>query len=96
MTKADIVSEISNSTGTEKLVVQSIIEAFMESIKSSMIKDKNIYFRGFGSFVVKKRAKKIGRNISKKTSVIIPEHFVPTFKPAKEFKIGMKSNKTKK
>jgi DNA-binding protein HU-beta len=96
MTKADIVSEISNRIGVEKLTVQSTIEAFMGTIKSSMVKDKNIYLRGFGSFVVKKRAKKKARNISKNMILIIPKHFVPTFKPAKEFKSELKSIKPKK
>jgi len=85
MTKADIISEISQKTGIEKVSVQVTVEAFMQSIKNSMSDGKNIYLRGFGSFIVKKRAEKTGRNISKNTTVIIPAHFIPAFKPAKTF-----------
>ena len=92
MTKADIVNEISKSTGIEKITVQKTVEAFMESIKDSMVKDKNIYLRGFGSFIVKKRAKKTARNISKNTTIIIPEHNIPSFKPAKSFVGKVKTN----
>jgi DNA-binding protein HU-beta len=92
MTKADIVNEISRTTGIEKITVQKTVEAFMETIKDSMVKDKNIYLRGFGSFIVKKRAKKTARNISKNTTIIIPEHFIPSFKPAKSFVTKVKSN----
>ena len=94
MTKADIVSEISSKTGVEKLAVQATVEAFMNSIKGSLENGKNVYLRGFGSFIVKKRAKKTGRNISKNTSIIIPEHFIPAFKPAKTFVSSVK-NKVK-
>lgn len=92
MTKADIVNEISKSTGIEKVTVQKAVEAFMETVKDSMIKEKNVYLRGFGSFVIKKRAKKTARNISKNTTIVIPEHFVPAFKPAKSFVSKVKSN----
>lgn len=92
MTKADIVNEISKSTGIEKITVQKTVEAFMETIKDSMVKDKNIYLRGFGSFIVKKRAKKTARNISKNTTIIIPEHHIPSFKPAKTFVNKVKAN----
>jgi len=85
MTKADIVNEISKSTGIEKVTVQKTVEAFMETLKGANVKGKNVYLRGFGSFVVKKRAKKTARNISKNTTIIIPEHFIPSFKPAKSF-----------
>ena len=74
MTKADIVSEIAKSTGVEKVQVQAIVEAFMESIKTSLTQKNNVYLRGFGSFIVKKRAKKVARNISKNTTITIPEH----------------------
>ncbi|MFO0320966.1 MAG: HU family DNA-binding protein, partial [Bacteroidota bacterium] len=77
MTKADIVSEISDKTGIEKIIVQTTIEAFMKSIRSSMSDGKNVYLRGFGTFLVKKRAEKIGRNISKNTTVVIPAHYIP-------------------
>jgi len=82
MTKADIVNEISEKTGVEKIAVQATVEAFMKTIRNSMIEGKNVYLRGFGTFVVKKRAEKIGRNISKNTTVVIPAHYIPAFKPA--------------
>jgi len=85
MTKADIVNEISKKTGIEKVLVQKSIESFMEIMKESMVKGNNIYLRGFGSFILKKRAQKTARNISKNTTLIIPEHFIPSFKPAKTF-----------
>lgn len=85
MTKADIVAEIADKTGIEKVAVQTTVEAFMNSIKTSLEAGDNVYLRGFGSFVVKKRAQKTGRNISKNTTIIIPAHQVPSFKPAKEF-----------
>ena len=81
MTKADIVSEIAKSTGVEKVQVQAIVEAFMDSIKTSLTNKNNVYLRGFGSFIVKKRAKKVARNISKNTTITIPEHNIPAFKP---------------
>lgn len=92
MTKADIISEISTKTGIEKVDVQETVEAFFKVIKSSMIGGENVYVRGFGSFVVKKRAQKTARNISKNTAIIIPEHFVPSFKPAKVFVDKVKNN----
>lgn len=85
MTKADIVTEISDKTGIEKVAVQATIEEFMKSIRESLSQGENVYLRGFGSFIVKKRAQKTGRNISKNTTIIIPEHNVPAFKPAKSF-----------
>lgn len=90
MTKADIVSEIAKSTGVEKVQVQAIVEAFMESIKTSLTQKNNVYLRGFGSFIVKKRAKKVARNISKNTTIAIPEHNIPAFKPAKSFAAKVK------
>lgn len=90
MTKADIVSEIAKSTGVEKVRVQAIVEAFMESIKTSLTNNNNVYLRGFGSFIVKKRAKKVARNISKNTTITIPEHNIPAFKPAKSFAAKVK------
>src|ERR1051325_11841957 len=92
MTKADIVNEISEKTGIEKMVVQATVEAFMKTIRNSMIEGKNVYLRGFGTFGVKKRAEKIGRNISKNTTVVIPAHFIPAFKPAKTFSERVKKN----
>ena len=85
MTKADIVAEIANKTGIEKVTVQHTVEAFMDAVKNSMTSGENVYLRGFGSFVIKKRAEKTGRNISKNTTIIIPEHNIPAFKPAKSF-----------
>ena len=90
MTKADIVSEIAKSTGVEKVQVQAIVEAFMESIKTSLTQKNNVYLRGFGSFIVKKRAKKVARNISKNTTITIPEHNIPAFKPAKSYAAKVK------
>ncbi len=92
MTKADIVSEIAKSTGIEKVATLKIVEAMMENIKSSIEKGDNVYLRGFGSFIVKKRAKKTARNISKNTSLVIPEHFIPAFKPAKSFMVKVKNS----
>jgi len=92
MTKADIVSEISKGTGIEKITVQKTVEAFMESIKGSLAKNQNVYLRGFGSFIVKERAQKTARNISKNTTIIIPAHNIPAFKPAKTFVGKVKSN----
>ncbi|MFR9619868.1 MAG: HU family DNA-binding protein [Rikenellaceae bacterium] len=85
MTKADIVNEIAKSTGVEKTQVMSIVEAFMDSVKNSVAANNPVYLRGFGSFIVKKRAQKVARNISKETSIIIPEHNIPAFKPSKSF-----------
>lgn len=90
MTKADIISEIAKSTGVEKVQVQAIVEAFMDSIKTSLTNKNNVYLRGFGSFIVKKRAKKVARNISKNTTITIPEHNIPAFKPAKSFAAKVK------
>ena len=85
MTKADIVSEISKNTGIDKSTVLASVESFMEIVKGSLAKGENVYLRGFGSFVVKKRAQKTARNISKNTTIIIPAHNIPSFKPAKTF-----------
>lgn len=85
MTKADIVNEIAKNTGVDKASVLKTVEAFMEAIKESLSKDENVYLRGFGSFVIKKRAEKTARNISKNTTIIIPAHNIPSFKPAKTF-----------
>ncbi len=90
MTKADIVSEIAKSTGVEKVQVQAIVEAFMESIKTSLTQKNNVYLRGYGSIIVKKRAKKVARNISKNTTITIAEHNIPAFKPAKSFAAKVK------
>jgi DNA-binding protein HU-beta len=85
MTKADIVNEISKNTGIDKATVLTTVEAFMEAVKLSLSKDENVYLRGFGSFIIKERAEKTARNISKNTTIIIPAHKIPAFKPAKTF-----------
>ena len=90
MTKADIVSEIAKSTGVEKVQVQAIVEAFMESIKTSLTNNNTVYLSGFGSFSVTKSAKTVARNISKNTTITIPEHNIPAFKPAKSFAAKVK------
>ena len=90
MTKAEIVTEIANKTGIEKKDVLNTIEAFMEVVKESLTNEENVYLREFGSFIVKKRAQKTARNISKNTTIIIPEHNIPAFKPAKTFNISVK------
>src|ERR1035437_7095144 len=92
MTKADIINDIAEKTGIEKLTVQASVEAFMKSVKNSMENGENVYLRGFGSFIVKKRAEKTGRNISKNTTIIIPAHYIPAFKPAKTFAEEVKKN----
>ena len=93
MTKADIVNEISKNTGVEKAQVQQIVEAFMESIKDAMIADNNVYLRGFGIFIIKQRAQKVALNISKNTTMTIPAHKIPAFKPAKSFAVKVKGLK---
>lgn len=85
MTKADIVSDISKKTGIDRTTVLTTVEAFMASVKEALAEEENVYLRGFGSFILKKRAQKTARNISKNTTIIIPEHNIPAFKPAKTF-----------
>ena len=85
MTNADIVNEIAKSTGFDKSQVLETLELFMEIVKDSLSNDKNVYLRGFGSFIVKTRSQKTARNISQGTTIIIPEHKIPAFKPAKVF-----------
>ena len=85
MTKAEIVNEVAKATGIEKVAVQTVVEATMESIKSSLIKGNPVYLRGFGSFIIKHRAQKAARNITRKTTMTIPAHDIPAFKPAKSF-----------
>ena len=85
MTKADIVNEIAKNTGIDKASVLTTVESFMEVVRESLAENENVYLRGFGSFIVKKRAQKTARNISKNTTIIIPEHNIPAFKPAKAF-----------
>lgn len=93
MTKADVINEISDKTGIDKADVQASVEAFFSVIKNSMAEGENIYVRGFGSFVNKKRAQKIARNISKNTAIVIEEHHVPSFKPSKIFVEKIKNSK---
>ena len=85
MTKADIVKEIAASTGIEKQVVLQVVEGLMETIKTSMINGDEVFLRGFGSFIIKHRAEKAARNITKNTTMVIPAHNIPAFKPAKSF-----------
>ena len=92
MTKADIVSEISKSTGIDRATVLKTVEAFMESVMDSMKAGNNVYLRGFGSFVVKKRAAKAARHIKNETTIIIPERYVPTFKPSQYFSENLRKN----
>lgn len=92
MTKADIVSKISEKLGLEKNDVQAVVESIMQEVKTSLEDGENVYLRGFGSFIIKTRAEKLGRNISKNTTVKIPAHNIPSFKPAKIFVEGVKAN----
>ncbi|MDP4679165.1 MAG: integration host factor subunit beta [Cyclobacteriaceae bacterium] len=85
MTKADVINEIADKTGIDRLDVQASVEAFFSVVKNSMASGENIYVRGFGSFINKKRAKKIARNISKNTAMVIEAHYIPSFKPSKVF-----------
>lgn len=91
MTKADIVSRISDKTGIERQDVQATVEAFMESVRDSLEQGNNVYLRGFGSFVIKRRAKKTGRDILKNKTIEIPAHNIPSFKPAKSFMENVKA-----
>jgi DNA-binding protein HU-beta len=97
VTKAEVITQIADQTGIDKADVQITVEAFFSVVKNSMANGENIYVRGFGSFVNKKRAKKVARNISKNTAIVIDEHFVPSFKPSKVFIEKIKgSSKVKK
>lgn len=91
MTKAELINEISTKTGVDKLSVQTSVEAFMKVIRNTVASNNSVYLRGFGSFIPKKRAEKLGRIIKNNTTILIPEHFIPAFKPAKTF-----SDKVKK
>ncbi|MBQ1648160.1 MAG: integration host factor subunit beta, partial [Bacteroidales bacterium] len=82
MTKAEIVNEVAKATGIEKATVQTVVEGFMESVKDSVCKGNPVYLRGFGSFIIKHRAQKTARNITKQTTLTIPAHDIPAFKPA--------------
>ena len=91
MTKAELVNTISNKLGTEKNETQKVVEAFMQEIRTSMYNGDNVYLRGFGSFIIKTRAAKTGRNISKNTAIEIPAHNIPAFKPSKTFVAKVKA-----
>ncbi|BBL15847.1 HU family DNA-binding protein [Alistipes communis] len=90
MTKAEMVREIADKTGIEKQVVMQIVEGMMESIRNSMINGEEVFLRGFGSFIIKRRAQKTARNISKNTTIVIPTHNIPAFKPSKSFRLKVK------
>ncbi|AVM50448.1 HU family DNA-binding protein [Capnocytophaga sp. oral taxon 878] len=92
MTKAEIVARISDKLGIDRSDVQQTVETFMEEVIKSLESGNNVYLRGFGSFVVKKRAEKTGRNISQNTTIIIPAHNIPAFKPAQQFVDAVKDN----
>ena len=92
MTKADLVKNISDKTGMDKSDVPMIAEKFMNEVKNSLKNNENVYIRGFGSFIVKTRAEKTGRNISKNVAVVIPAHNIPAFKPSKTFVNSVKQN----
>ncbi len=94
MRKADLVNAIAEKTGVPKVDVLVTLETFFKEVKSSLSDGENVYIRGFGSFVIKKRAKKIGRHIKKNMAIEIPEHFIPSFKPAKVFVEQVKGNVT--
>ena len=85
MTKAEVVAEIANKTGIEKVTVLATVETMMEVIKENMVKGNNVYLRGFGSFIIKQRAQKTARNITQNKAMIVPAHNIPAFKPAKPF-----------
>ena len=92
MTKADLISLVSAQTGMDKVNVKKVIESFTENVKNSLKSNKNVYLRGFGSFLVVKKAEKTARNIRKNTSIVIPEHYAPKFKPVKSFVDDVKEN----
>ncbi len=92
MRKADIVASVSEKTGVQKVDVLVALEAFFKEVKDSLAEGENVYIRGFGSFIVKRRAEKIGRHIKENKAIVIPEHYIPAFKPAKVFVEQVKSN----
>ena len=85
MTKQEIVDRIAQQTGMEKILVTTVVEAFMENVKEAMIGGNEVFLRGFGSFIIKQRAEKVARNISKNTTIVIPAHPIPAFRPTKTF-----------
>lgn len=96
MTKADVIKMIADRTGKEQEVVGTILESLLKSVKQNLSEGRPVYIRGFASFIVKKRAAKTGRNISKNTALEIPAHYIPYFKPSKEFKAMMKTKADRK
>ncbi len=92
MTKAELVTKIADKTGIERAAVLKTVETMMDVVKDTMSNGENLYLRGFGSFIIKHRAEKTGRNISKKTTIKIPAHNIPAFKPAKVFVEKVKNN----
>lgn len=93
MTKQELVTRIAQQTGTEKSAVTTVVEAFMENVKEAMTAGNEVFLRGFGSFIIKQRAEKVARNISKNTTIVIPAHSIPAFKPAKAFLNAVKEGK---
>lgn len=93
MTKQEVVTRIAKQTGMEKTIVMTVVEAFMENVKEAMIGGNEVFLRGFGSFIIKQRAEKVARNISKNTTIVIPAHSIPAFKPAKAFLNAVKEGK---
>ena len=85
MTKADVVAEVANKTGVDRSAVLVVVDSFMNTVKNSLLRKESVYLRGFGSFIIKERAQKTGRNIAKNTTIVIPAHKVPAFKAAKSF-----------
>lgn len=93
MTKQEIVDRIAQQTGMEKILVTTVVEAFMENVKEAMIEGNEVFLRGFGSFIIKQRAEKVARNISQNTAIVIPAHSIPAFRPAKTFLDAVKEGK---
>ena len=93
MTKADIVTQIAQRTRMEKTIVMTVVQAIIENVKEAMIGGNEVFLRGFGSFIIKQRAEKVARNISKNTTIVIPAHSIPAFKPAKAFLNAVKEGK---
>lgn len=90
MTKAEIVKQIARETGVEATTAATVVEAFMEQVRGALAAKENVYLRGFGSFIVKHRRAKTARNITKNTTIVIPEHDIPAFKPAPNFEEAVK------
>ena len=90
MTKAELVNSIAIQTGYDRVTIMNIVEAAMAEVKKNVVEGENVYLRGFGSFITKTRAQKVARNISKQTSIVVPEHKIPAFKPSKEFANALK------